>query len=71
MLTLVPIEFNSTREAQCTLTAFRKRYRVALRGACVTGPNYHGKYAIHVQFGGTGFSPAEMAGAMQSIEVNK
>jgi hypothetical protein len=71
MFTHVPIEFNSTREAQRTLTAFRKRYRVALRGACVTGPNYHGKYTIHVQFGGTGFSPAEMACAMQSIEVNK
>jgi hypothetical protein len=67
MLTRVPLGFKSAREARATLTAFRKRYRVALRGACVTGPDYHGLYSVHVQFGATGFSPAEMADAMQSI----
>lgn len=67
MLTRVPIGFKSAREARATLTAFRKRYRVALRGACVTGPDYRGQFCIHVKFGATGFSPAEMASAMQSI----
>lgn len=73
MLTRVPLSFHSAREARATLTAFRKRYRVALRGACVTGPDFHGLHSVHVPFGGTGFSPAEMASAMQSIvrEVNQ
>lgn len=68
MLTPVPLPFTSAREAQSTLTAFRKRYRVALRGACIAGPDYHGQFRIHVQFRATGFSPAEMASAMQSIK---
>lgn len=71
MLTAVPLAFTSSQKARLALTAFRKHYRVALRGACVTGPNYHDEFTIHVQFGGTGFSPAEMASAMQSIEVTK
>lgn len=71
MLTRVPLSFHSAREAKATLTAFRKRYHVALRGACVTGPDYHGLFSVHVQFGATGFSPAELANAMQSIKGQK
>lgn len=67
MLTRVPLGFHSAHEARATLTAFRKRYRVALRGACIIGPDYHGQFRIYVQFGRTGFSPAEMSNAMQSI----
>ena len=71
MLTRLHITFTSKREAQSTLTAFRKRYRVALRGACITGPHYHGRFELHVQLGATGFSNAEMSNAMQFLEVNK
>lgn len=63
MLTRIPHAFNSARAARAALTHVRKHYRVALRGACVTGPDYHGKFTVHAPLGGTGFSAAELAGA--------
>ena len=44
----------------------RKRYRVALRGAVVIGPDFFGAYHLHVPLGGTGFSAAEMASALRT-----
>lgn len=66
MLTRLPLSFSTKRTAQTALTEFRKKYRVALRGACILGPDYHGSYSVHVPLGGTGFSAAEMASAMRA-----
>ena len=67
MLKKIPLIFPSQHVAQAVLAEFRKTYRVALRGAVVTGPDYHGGYSAHLPLGGTGFSPAEAAGAMRAI----
>jgi hypothetical protein len=69
MLTAIPLSFTSARKARHALTYIRRTYRLSLRGACVTGPDFHGAYTAHYPAGGTGFSPAEMAGAMQSAPV--
>lgn len=66
MLTQLPLTFIDKRTAQIALTEFRKRYRIALRGAVVIGPDYHKAYTLHVPLGGTGFSPAEMASAIRA-----
>ena len=63
MLTRIFHPFNSARSARSALTHMRKKYRIALRGACVIGPDYNGKFYVHVPLGGTGFSNAEMASA--------
>jgi hypothetical protein len=61
MLTRILHPFDSAQSARKALTHIRKTYRVALRGACVTGPDYHGKFYAHVPLGGTGFSAAELS----------
>lgn len=66
MLTELPCTFTTQREAQTALTEFRRRYRVALRGACIVGPDYFKAYRLHVPLGGTGFSAAEMASAIRA-----
>lgn len=66
MLHRIPASFTDKRTAQTALTEFRKRYRVALRGAVVIGPDYFGAYYLHVPLGGTGFSAAEMASALRA-----
>lgn len=66
MLTELPISFSERQTAQTALTEFRRRYRIALRGACITGPDYFKAYRVHVPLGGTGFSAAEMASAMRA-----
>ena len=66
MLTELPIAFSDRQTAQTALTEFRRRYRIALRGACITGPDYFKAYRLHVPIGGTGFSVAEMASAMRA-----
>lgn len=66
MLTELPIAFTDRRTAQTALTEVRRTYRVALRGACVTGPDYFKAYRVHVPLGGTGFSAAEMVSAMRA-----
>jgi hypothetical protein len=65
MLTELHCTFFTRANARTALTEFRKRYRVALRGACVTGPVL-GTYRVHVPLGGTGFSNAEMSSAMRA-----
>ncbi len=66
MLIELHCKFSTRDNAQTALTEFRKRYRVALRGACVTGPDHFGCYRVHVPLGGTGFSVAEMSSAMRA-----
>lgn len=66
MLTELHCSFSTRANAQAALTEFRKQYRVALRGACITGPDYHGVYRLHVPLGNTGFSNAEMSAAMRA-----
>lgn len=66
MLTAIPATFSDRRAAQIALTEFRKRYRVALRGAVVIGPDHHKGFTIHAPLGGTGFSAAEFASALRA-----
>lgn len=66
MLTRIPLPFATAHAARHALTHIRKRYRVALRGACVLGPDYFGAHYAHVALGGTGFSAAELANAMRA-----
>ena len=66
MLHRIPASFTDKRTAQTALTEFRKRYRVALRGAVVIGPDSFVAYHLHVPLGGTGFSAAEMASALRA-----
>lgn len=73
MLTEVPCRFTTKNGAQAVLTATRRKYRVALRGACITPTRCYGGcstqtvYVVHYPMGGTGFSPEEMASAMRSV----
>ena len=67
MLTPLYYTFRSRRDAQRCLTEFRKAYRVALRGACITGPDYFNEFTIHAPLGGTGFSNAELSAALRCI----
>jgi hypothetical protein len=77
MLTEIPIQFPSSDAARKCLTRFRKRYRIALRGAVAgsvtsaSGTGIVGR--VWVELGNTGFSAAEFASAMQPIldEVQK
>ena len=64
-LTQLHISFTTEQSARQALTAVRKEYRVALRGACVTGPDYHGGYRVHVPLDGTGFSNAELSSLLR------
>lgn len=66
MLTAIPATFSDRRTAQTALTEFRKRYRVALRGAVVIGPDYHKGFTIHAPLNGTGFSATEFASALRA-----
>lgn len=66
MLTVIPATFSDRRTAQIALTEFRKRYRVALRGAVVIGPDYHKGFKIHAPLDGTGFTAAEFASALRA-----
>lgn len=66
MLTRIPAAFTCAQDARAALTDLRRRYRLALRGAAVIGPDYFGAYYVHVQLGSTGFSAAEMAGALRA-----
>ncbi len=66
MLHRIPASFTDKRTAQTALTEFRKRYRIALRGAVVIGPEYSGAYFLHVPLGGTGFSVSEFASALRA-----
>ena len=69
MLTELHIDFQSREQAQRALTDLRKEYRIALRGACITGPDYFNCYRVHVPLGNTGFSNAEMCGAIRANPV--
>jgi hypothetical protein len=66
MLTELQVTFSTRATAQHALTDFRKRYRIALRGACITGPHFRGEYRVHVPLGGTGFSNAEMSAELRA-----
>lgn len=66
MLTAIPVTYTDKRTAQTALTEFRKRYRVALRGAVVIGPDYHKGFTIHAPLCGTGFSATEFASALRA-----
>lgn len=65
MLTKLYCKFTDKKTAQIALTEIRKKYRIALRGACITGPDYHGSYSVHVPLGNTGFSNAELSAEMR------
>ena len=67
MLTRIYHTVSTLAAAQTALIAFRKRYRVALRGACITGPDFHGIFTLHVPLDGTGFSNAEFSGALRAL----
>lgn len=66
MLTELYCTFSSKKTAQSALTEIRKKYRIALRGACITGPHYHGEFRVFVPLGATGFSNAEMSAEMRA-----
>jgi hypothetical protein len=66
MLTELHVTFTERKTAQQALTDLRKRYRIALRGACVTGPHFNGEYRVHVPLGNTGFSNAEMSAELRA-----
>lgn len=66
MLTVIPVTYTDKRAAQIALTEFRKRYRRALRGAVVIGPDYHKGFTIHAPLGDTGFSATEFANALRA-----
>jgi hypothetical protein len=71
MLTNIPIDFRNSTDVRKALTAFRKHYHVALRGA-VTGSVSHpsGNRVIGrvwVELGNTGFSRAEFANALRQF----
>jgi hypothetical protein len=67
MLTRIPASFSTLQTARVALTEFRKRYRLALRGAVIIGPDYHGAFCVHAPLGSTGFSAAEMASALRAV----
>jgi hypothetical protein len=72
MLTEIYHKFPSEKIARRTLIAFKKRYRVALRGAVVIErkyPEVHAGFHVHAPLGGTGFSNAEMTSALREIEA--
>lgn len=66
MLTQIPAAFSTLHTARVALTEFRKHYRVALRGAVVIGPDFHGAFYVYAPLGSTGFSPVEMASALRA-----
>ena len=66
MLTELHATFSNRKTAQQALSDLRKRYRIALRGACITGPHFNGEFRVHVPLGGTGFSNAEMSAEMRA-----
>jgi hypothetical protein len=69
MLTkIIGAPFTGERAAKQVLTKFRKRHRVALRGAVVL-QDYSGAWYVHAPLGGTGFSAAEMAGALLAVRA--
>jgi hypothetical protein len=71
MLTEIAVNFPSSDVARKCLTAFRKQYRVALRGAVagsVTSPSGMGLVGrVWVELGNTGFSAAEFGSAIGAI----
>lgn len=69
MLTAVPVQFFTQNGAQAVLTATRRKYRIALRGAVVLSERWPGgdRFVIHYPMGNTGFSPPEMASAMREV----
>jgi hypothetical protein len=66
MLTQIPVSFTTLQTARVALTEFRKRYRCAMRGAVIIGPDYHGACYVHAPLGGSGFAPAELASALRA-----
>lgn len=67
MLTVIPFPYSSRAAGRKALTAFRKRYRVALRGAVVVAQYERGDFYIAAPLGGTGFSSAEFASALRGL----
>jgi hypothetical protein len=71
MLTEIAVDFPSSDVARKCLTAFRKQYRVALRGAVAghvtnrQGTGIIGR--VWVELGNTGFSAAEFGSAIGAI----
>lgn len=66
MLTAIPVTYTDKRAAQTALTEFRKKYRLALRGAVVCERAVIGDFVIVAPLGGTGFSATEFASALRA-----
>ena len=66
MLTKIYAPFSDERTAKVALTEFRKKYRVALRGAVVIHDAIDRAHYIHAPLGNTGFSNAEFASALRA-----
>lgn len=66
MLTAIPVTYTDKRTAQTALTEFRKKYRLALRGAVVCERAVIGGFVIVAPLGGTGFSAAEFTSALRA-----
>ena len=67
MLIQAPITFDSHLAAKRALTNVRRQRRIALRGAVVTGPDFFGRFYVHVKLGGTGFSAGEIASELHAL----
>lgn len=67
MLTkIIGAPFSTEKRAKDALSACRKRYRVALRGAVVIEDKHERAFYAHLPLGGTGFSVAEWAGNLRA-----
>ncbi len=58
--------FTTKARAKTALTACRKRYRIALRGAVVIEDRSLGAWFVHLPLGNTGYSETECAGNLRS-----
>jgi len=62
--------FATESAARVALTGVRKTHRAALRGAVVLrAPVGRLCFYVHYDMGGTGFSPAELGGALRSAAI--
>lgn len=65
---IIGAPFTSKARAKAALTAGRKRYHVALRGAVVIEDTLQPAWYVYLPLGGTGFSAAEWAGNLRAME---
>lgn len=66
MLTqIIGAPFADEVSAKAALTACRRKYRVALRGAVVLEDKFDRAFYVYLDLGGTGYSVAEWAGNLR------